>query len=200
MSRFAECCAMGILLLAVVSCGRKQSRFSCFHNEAQDSVYVDLRDYVLPASTVTLHSAVKVCDKYYLNFCEKARSHRGGEKDILVELSEPAHKSRIIPLPGGVGRFSSVSSRNDTLVIRDMYSMEFVYDSKYGTWFKGKFQAGPSYEDEEYIVRYEDHGEFGDAMWFIDKCSENEYAFVGLSGRVCRLGGVFYVVKPTRIY
>lgn len=200
MSRFAECCAMGILLLAVVSCGWKQSRFSCFHNEAQDSVYVDLRDYVLPASTVTLHSAVKVCDKYYLNFCEKARSHRGGEKDILVELSEPAHKSRIIPLPGGVGGFSSVSSRNDTLVIRDRDSMEFVYDSKYGTWIKGKFQARPSYEDEEYIVRYEEHGEFGDAMWFIDKCSENQYAFVGLSGRVCRLGGVFYIVKPTRIY
>ena len=49
-------------------------------------------------------------------------------------------------------------------------------------------------------MRYVEHGEFGDAMWFIDKASFKEYAFVGLSGKVHRIDTTFYIVGRTRMF
>lgn len=193
-------CVVCILLLAIVSCVQKRSDFSCFHDEVQDSAYLDLHAYVLPASAVTLCSALKAGDKYYLTISEEDRPHREGSKDMLIEVSAKSHKSRFIPIPDTVSSFYSFSAQNDTLVIRDGDDVDFVFDSKSCTWTKRKTHTKPSYEDEDYIVQYEDHGEFGDAMWFIDKCSGDEHAFVNLSGRVCRLRGKFYIVNRTRIY
>lgn len=200
MRRSVKYYVLGILVLAVISCGKRPPRFSRFYDVAQDSVYLDLHDYVLPASTATIYSAIKFGDKYYLAINEEDRHYRDNSRNKLVEMSEIGHESHVIPFPDAFSPYCSVSSRNDTLVILDNNNLESFYYSKSGNWVKAKTLARPSYEDEEYIVQYEEHGEFGDAMWFIDKCSENEYAFVGLSGRVCRLGGVFYIVKPTRIY
>lgn len=200
MRRSVKYYVLGILVLAVISCEHRQPRFSRFYDVAQDSVYLDLHDYVLPALTATIYSAIKVGDKYYLAINEEDRHYRGNSRNIFVEMSEIGHESHVIPFPDAFSPYCSVSSRNDTLVILDNNNLESFYYSKSGNWVKAKTLARPSYEDEEYIVQYEEHGEFGDAMWFIDKCSENEYAFVGLSGRVCRLGGIFYIVKPTRIY
>lgn len=196
MRRSVKYYVFGILVLAMISCGKRQPRFSCFYDAAQDSVYLDLHDYVLPASRVSLYSAIKVGDKYYLKITEEDFPYRGS----LVEISEMGHESHVVPFPDALSTYCSVSTRNDTLVILDNDNSESFYYSKSGKWAKAKTLARPSYEDDEYIVQYEEHGEFGDAMWFIDKYSEKEYAFVGLSGRVCRLGGVFYIVKPTRIY
>ena len=200
MRRSVKYYILGILVLAVISCGKRQPRFSRFYDAAQDSVYLDLHDYVFPASTATIYSAFKVGDKYYLAINEEVRHYPYNSKDILVEMSEIRHETHVVPFPDAVSPYCSVSFRNDTLVILDNNYIESFYSFTSGNWVKAKTIARPSYEDEEYIVQYEEHGEFGDAMWFIDKSSENEYAFVGLSGRVCRLGGIFYIVKPTRIY
>lgn len=199
MKRVLIYCLLTLALFAFFSCRQRQTHCVGFHDEANDSIYFDLGDYVLPASFVTLYSAVKINNKYYLLFEETERVNRGGAKNILVEFSEDLHKPGYIPLPVEV-RYPSLTSRNDSLVIRDSRDEEFAYDSKRGSWIKVSCQSKPLYEDEEYIVRYVDRGEFGCALWFIEKDSGVEYAFVGMDGRVCRINGSFYIVGRTRIY
>ena len=56
------------------------------------------------------------------------------------------------------------------------------------------------YEDDDWKVRFVSNDEFEEVTWFIDKHSQDEYAFIGLNGGIRRLSDAFYVVTRTRIY
>lgn len=198
------CSLLAWTLVHIVSCDHHRLVAHGFVDEPQDSILFDLKDYVLPASEVDLGHVIKCDGYYYFCFHEQMRGKWGGSHYFLMGASEKGLKPKYIPLPDGINDFSFSSARNDTLVIgledNDRY---YSFDPQKWEWapylsFNGHENA--LYEDDDWAVKHADHGEFGDATWFIDKHTEDEFAFVGLNGGIRRIDSTLYIVNPTRIY
>lgn len=195
--------ALMLLVELIVSCGRHRLVVHGFVDEPQDSILFDLKDYVLPASEVDLWNVVKCGGYYYFTFHEQMRGEWGGSHSLLMGASEDKLQVRYIPLPDNVKSISSTFVRNDSLIMESDDGQLFLFDSKKWSWSPltpEKDDEGIMYEDDDWMVKHADHGEFGNATWFIDKHSKEEYAFVELNGGFRRIGNTFYVVSLTRIY
>ncbi len=198
-------CFVGIAL----SCGYRQGSLEGFKDEPQDSIVFDLEDYVMLASDIELWDVVKVNERYYCLFDERSRNSALWEyrPDILMCYTISKKKPYRIPLPESGRKPMGIFQRGDTLFLEIGHSgfeqKYFFLNQKDNIW--KPFTASASfidykYDDKDWAVRYVEHGEFGDAMWFIDKASFKEYAFVGLSGKVHRIDTTFYIVGRTRLF
>ena len=191
-------------LVLIASCGRHRPVVHGFVDAPQDSLFLDLKEFVFPASEVYLSRAVKCNGFYYLVFYEQGRFHNLGSKRIIMAISEDNLQTKHIPLPEHVDDFSSISVINDTLVIgfRDA-DQGYCLDPKKWEWTPYLFHKDHNdtlFEDDDWSVKYSDHGEFGSISWFIDKHLQEEYAFGGLYGTIHRIDSTLYIVSPTRVY
>ena len=195
------------MLVLVASCGCHRRVARGFFDGPRDSILFDLKGYVFPASEVYLWNGLK-CGGYYF-FCFNEQQKRMGWcsfQSFLIAVSCDKHKTAHVPLPGGGGikNISFVSARNDTLVIGlrgdDRY---YGFDPKRWEWISytsNNELKNSLYEDDDWIVKYLNCGEFGDATWFIDKHTEDEFAFVDMKGSIHRIDNTFYVVNQTSVY
>ena len=204
MKRTIVYCSIIIWTLVLfASCGRYRLVVHGFVDEPQDSILFDLKDYVLPASEVDLWNVVKCDGYYYFCFHEQMRGKWGGSHSFLMGASEDKLQARYIPLPENVKSFSSIFVRNDSLMMKSDADQLYSFDSKKWIWSPSapdKDEEGTLYEDDDWIVNHASHGEFGKVSWFINKHSQEEYAFVELNGGFSRIGNTFYVVTLSRIY
>ena len=191
------------MLVLVVSCDRKRQVARGFVNDPQDSILFDLKDYVLPASEVDLWNVVKCDGYYYFCFHEQMRGKWGGSHSFLMGASKDNLRARYIPLPENVKSISSIFIRNGSLIMKSDEDQLYTFNSKKWNWSPSapdKDGKGTLYEDDDWIVKFASQGEFGKVSWFIDKHSQEEYAFVELNGGFHRIGNTFYVVTRSRIY
>ena len=65
---------------------------------------------------------------------------------------------------------------------------------------RNKHSDNSIYEDEKWTIKYVSRGEFGHAMWFIDKRSRQEYVYNGMRGSIRYINGAYFIVNPTRVY
>lgn len=190
-------------LVLIASCGRHRQVVHGFVDAPQDSILFDLKDYVLPASEVDLWNVVKCGGYYYFTFHEQRRGKWVGSHFFLMGASEDKLQARYIPLPDNVKSISSTFVRNDSLIMESDDDQLFLFDSKKWSWSPLApeiDEEGTLYEDDDWMVKLVSHGEFGKVSWFIDKHSQEEYAFVELNGGFRRIGNTFYVVTLSRIY
>lgn len=190
------------LLTLILSCGRERQRyrFAGFQEEAKDTVFIEFCDTVYPASSFKLNRLLR-CDGYYfLSFEELYRKPFGGSREIIVALSEKKMSPRPVPLPIA----GYIATRDGHLVAIDRFDGSLSdFNTKSWSWenFRvDKDAIAVLYEDEDWVMRYADHGEFGYMCWFIDKHTSLEYAFTSLIGDVHRIDSTYYVVSKTRIY
>ncbi len=190
------------LLTLILSWGRERQRyrFAGFQEEAKDTVFIEFCDTVYPASSFKLNRLLR-CDGYYfLSFEELYRKPFGGSREIIVALSEKKMSPRPVPLPIA----GSIATRGGHLVAIDLYDGSLSdFNTKSWSWenFRvDKDAVAVLYEDEDWVMRYSNKGEFGYMTWFIDKHSPSEYAFGSLFGQVHRIDSTYYEVSKTRIY
>ena len=194
---------LAVWALLVASCSRHRLVVNGFVDEPQDSILIDLSEYVHPDSWVVLEDIEKVDGYYYFRFDVAYIGYPENPHSILMAVSEDRLKERRIPLPDDVNDVSQILARNDTLILKSDDERLFSFDPKKWKWSPAtpdKKDKGTLYEDDDWMVRFASHGEFGDVSWFIDKHSQEEYAFVELNGGIRRIGNTFYVTTPTRIY
>ena len=191
-------------LVLIASCGHNRLVVPGFVDVPQDSLFIDLKEYVYPASEVYLSRAVKSNGFYYLVFDEQGRFHNHGSKSIIMAISEDNLQTKHIPLPQYVDDYSFFSVINDTLVIgsRDA-DQGYCLDPKEREWTPYLFHTDHNdtlFEDDDWSVKHSDHGEFGLITWFINKHLQEEYAFGGLYGNIHRIDSTLFIVRPTRVY
>ena len=201
---FVYCSIIIWTLVLIASCGHNRLVVHGFVDEPQDSLFLDLKEYVYPASEVYLSRAVKSNGFYYLVFDEQGRFHDLGSKRIIMAISEDNLQTKHIPLPKYVDDFSFISVINDTLVIgsRDA-DQGYCLDPKEWEWTPYLFHTDHNdtlFEDDDWSVKHSDHGEFGSITWFINKHLQEEYAFGGLYGNIHRIDSTLFIVSPTRVY
>lgn len=194
-----------------LSCSQRPDVHAGFTDEPQGTVVFDFEEYALPASDIELYDVERVGNRYYCRFAEMRRSSWGpnSSPDHLFSFSLRDRNPQRLPLPEEDGDLRFIFQRGDSLFASvsekntwDKYKY-YCFDPKAGKWNSYDNSASFSdclYDDDEWVVRYVDHGEFGAVMWFIDKRASKEYAFWGLRGKVHRIGGIFYVVGGTRVY
>lgn len=200
-----------ILAVCCLSCLQRPDVHTGFRDEPQESVVFDFEEYALPASDIVLCNVVKAAGVYYCHFYEERRSSWGANlsPDHLFSFSFRDRKPRRLPLPDEDWELRFIFQRGDSLFAKlsERYTVDsykyYCYNPKAGKW--NPYDASASfidgcYDDDEWAVRYVEHGEFGAAMWFIDKRASKEYAFWDLSGEVHRIDSTFYVVGGTRVY
>ena len=200
---FFYCSIIIWTLVLFASCGRPRLVTHGFVDVPQDSILFDLKDYVLPASEVDLWSVVKCGGYYYFSFHEQMRGSWGGSHTFLMGASEDKLKPKYIPLPDSAKSISSIFVRNDSLIMKSDEDQLYAFDPKKWSWslsVPDKDEDGTLYEDDDWIIKLSSHGEFGKVSWFIDKHSQEEYAFVELNGAFHRIGNTFYVITLSRIY
>ena len=196
-------CIAGILF-GIMSCGRHRLVVRGFVDEPLDSIIFDLKDHALPASEVCIWDVEKAGGYYYFTFYEIMEGGWGGSHYFLMAASEDKLEAKYVPLPEGAKDYSNTLVKNDTLVIRlEGEDRLFSFDPKKWEWApytSREDRENALYEDDDWTVKYVDHGEFGNATWFIDKHSKDEYAFLGLYGDIHRIDSTLYVVGSTRVY
>ena len=190
-------------LVHFVSCDRHRQVAHGFVDNPQDSILFDLNDYVLPASEVDLWNVVKCDGYYYFCFHEQMRGKWGGSHSFLMGASEDKLQARYIPLPENAKSISSSFVRDGSLIMKSDEDQLYSFDPNNWSWSPtapDKEEEGTLFEDDDWIVKHASHGEFGKVSWFIDKHSQEEYAFVELDGGFSRIDSTFYVVTHSRIY
>ena len=203
MKRFAHFPFWGLCLFALLlSCGRERQhfRFAGFQEEARDTVFIEFSDTVYPASSFKLDRLFR-CDGYYfLSIRELLRAPFGGSREIIMALSEKTMSPRSVPRPPA-GR---IALKDGHLVAIDRYYGS-LFDFNTESWSWENYRIDPDavavlYEDEDWVLRSSDQGEFGYMSWFINKHDSTEYAFGSLYGQVHRIDSTYYEVSSTRIY
>ena len=204
MKRSASFFFLGLCLsVLILSCGRdhQHRRFAGFQQDARDTVFIDLADTLYPASSLTLDHLVK-CDGYYfLSFCESYRIRPDFSRTIILALSEKTMSLRPVPLPPS----GQIATKDGHLVAWDRYNDVVLTAFNTESWSWESIRVDKEafvelYEDDDWVMRYADHGEFGYMCWFIDRHTSSEYAFSSLFGDVHRIDSTYYVVSKTRIY
>ena len=177
MKRFAFFSFLGLCLLALLlSCGRdrQHNRFSGFQQDARDTVLIDFGDTLYPASSLTLDRLLKSGGYYFLSFQERYRIPWNRYRRIIVALSDDNMSSRPVPQPPA----GNLAVRNGHLIAKDSYDgVLSVFDTESWSWGEGRIDQDAVvtlHEDDDWIMRYSDHGEFGYICWFIDKHSPSD--------------------------
>ena len=195
--------AVWTLLFLVVSYDRHRHVIRGFVDEPQDSILVDLSDYIRRGSWTELEN-VKKCDGlYYFLFHVEYVPNLNGPHYVLMAASENKLRAKHIPFPNGADGSFNFFERNDTLIMKMDDGRFYSFDPKKWKWSpitSGGKDEETLYEDDDWKVKFVSNDEFEGVTWFIDKHSQDEYAFIGLNGGIRRLSDAFYVVTRTRIY
>ena len=195
------CSILAGALALSASCSHRRAAPRGFVDEARDSIVFDLKGYVHPDSEISIWNVKKCGAYYYFCFDESTRSDFNASHTILMAASADKLQTRYVPLPDGVNDFASIRTQDETLILKTKDHGFYRFNPKDWTWAPYSFEEDETiYVDNDWEVKCADHGEFGEATWFIDKHTEKEYAFLGLRGNIRRIGSTLYVVFPTRIY
>ena len=195
------------LFLIIVSCDRHRHVIRGFVDEPQDSILVDLSEYIHRDSVTELVEIKKYDGHYYFLFYVQYLPNLNGSHFVLMAASEDKLRARHIPFPDGVDGSFNFFERNDTLIMEMDDDRFYSFDPKKWKWSpitSGDNDKETLFEDDDWMVKIVRQGEFGSATWFMDKHSKEEYAFLdldsGIDGAIRRTSGAFYVVTRTRVY
>lgn len=180
-----------VLLSTTTGCKRHE-KFTV----QQNRIVLNVREQLGVQADIKIRKATEYHGRYYCVFhydCLFPMNYG----QMLFAIEKSSHKVMQLPWPNEANSFyDELFVRHDTLFL-DLYGSwhehDFFYDTLTSQWIKCSELDELVYEDADYRVYAMDNGEFGQAMWFENLNSRNEYVLEGL-GDVHRLGDTFYVV------
>jgi len=168
-----------------------------------DTINIDLKRIVRPASRVSLIHAVKYNDKYYCFFQEQGLYSFRIEKKYFLIISKIGTILEIIKIPSEIeqgGLNFDFFKRKDSLLIKTyLDKTSFYFDAEKLKWKKINELDDRVFEDDNFIIEYLDFGEWGQRTWFIDKKTKKEYVISASSKIVNKLRGKYYFTNGSEI-
>jgi hypothetical protein len=165
-----------------------------------DTLFVDVKDIVRPASRIDLTHAVKFNNKYYCFFNEQGLYGFRIKTRYFLIISDKGIILNNIELPRELKNtvYFDFFIRNGSLFAKTYMDHEcFQFDFDKQNWTKIKEVDDRVYEDSNFAISYLDFGEWGQSSWFIDKQTKKEY-ILGTNGTtVNKLNGDYYLTGST---
>ena len=157
---------------------------------------LNVREQLGVQAQIDVAMATEYHGRYYCVFRHHGLFPKNGYGHMLFAIEKASRKVTQLLLPSKASYKDELFVRHDTLFL-DIYGSwnkhDFFYDTLTSQWIECPKLDKLVYENADYRVYAMDNGEFGQAMWFENLSSRNEYVLEGL-GDVHRLGDTFYVV------
>ncbi len=163
-----------------------------------NTVNIDLKEIVRPATRVELTHAVKYHDKYYCFFSERGQYSFRVETRYFLIISKDGTILNNIEVPKEIDRtiYFDFFIRNDSLFAKTYMKHEsFYFDINKLAWIRIEKIDDIVYEDHEFVITYLDFGEWGEMTWFIDKKTLKEYVIGANGTMVNKLNGNYYLTS-----
>lgn len=180
-----------LLMPTVTGCKRQEKSIV-----QQEQVVLNVGEQLGVQAKIKLAKATEYHGYYYCIFRPYGLFPMNNNDPMLFAIEKSSHKVTQVPLPSKDSYHDELFVRHDTLFL-DLYGSwnehDYFYDTLTSQWIECAELDKLVYEDADYRVYAMDNGEFGQAMWFENLSSRNEYVLEGL-GAVRRLGDTFYVV------
>lgn len=165
-------------------------------NISIDTMFVDIKEIVKPATRINLTHAVKYNDKYYCFFLEQGLySFIIGTIYFLI-VSDKGEILHNIEIPREIKEASYFDFfiRNGSLFAKTHMNHKcFNFDLNTLKWEKINEVDDRVYEDSSFVITYLDFGEWGQTTWFIDKQTKKEYVLSANGRTVNKLNGNYYL-------
>lgn len=176
-----------LLLVCMISCKHKGPDFSI----NKDTLEVNVKGY--------LDYSYKYKDKYLLVFHSQPfdADATGTTNCYFINTTE----NEITEIKETPYWFNyNFFTRNDSIFVSiDQEGRASYCDEKQYKWVPIDFTPDVIYEDEEYRVHHSDFGEWGHAIWFMDKKTGYEYEARINGKEVIRINGIFYILSENNI-
>jgi hypothetical protein len=167
-----------------------------------DTINLNIKELVRPATRVELTHAVRYNDNYYCFFDEHGLYSYEAEIKYFLVISPEGEILHNITLPAAIQRtvYFDFFIRNNRLFSKTyMDSKSFHFDLNKLEWEKIKEIDDVVYEDDNFSIAYLDFGEWGECTWFIDKITKKEYELAACSKIVNFFDGKYYLTNGSEI-
>ncbi len=182
-----------LVLAALTAVGQGEVRVP---PEARGRVMLDVGRQLGPQARIRLQKAAEYHGRYYCQFRYEGYSpYRSGS--MFYSVDKRTHE--VMPLPWAEDARDSRDTLfvfHDTLFLAHFissYKHDHYFDTMAACWVECPRLEGTIYEDDEYRVYENDHGEWGQTLWFEERRTGREWESPGL-GNVRRVGDTFYIV------
>lgn len=171
-----------------------------------DTLYLDIKGIVRPATRIELINTVKYDEKYFCFFEERQLYSFRNAKKYFLNISTNGTILNNIEIPKlfNITGFSDFFIRNEMLyVITNRDHDNFRFDFKTLKWNKINRETHRDddkvFEDSNFIITYLDFGEWGQTTWFIDKETKKQYVLGAYGKTVDKNDGKYYLTNSNEI-
>lgn len=197
--RFAP--VLFVSLLAVVLAGVFTACSSVRPSVQNHTVTLDLRERLGVQGTLKLHKAAAYHDRYYCLYSYNSSFVGSGYMMEVVDKNSLAIEEILPPESKGYHYCDDLFVRHDTLfyhVYGSWCNHDFFLDTLSRKWVPCAKSDHLIAEDDDYRVYAVDHGEWGQATWFVNRATGLEYVVWG-TGDVRRVGDTYYFVNALSV-
>ncbi len=167
-----------------------------------DTLNINIKKIVKPASKIDLTHAVKFDNNYYCFIEERGLYRFKKETKYFVIFSNKGEILHNIEVPEEIQNtvYYDLFIRNNNLYAKTYMDHDsFVFNLNELKWQKIEELDDRVFEDQNYIIKYLDLGEWGETTWFVDKESNEEYE-LGFDGTtINKLNGTYYLTNHRSI-
>lgn len=171
-------------------------------NVTLDTLHINLKEFVKPATIVEFERVVKYKGNYYCFIEENSLYSFKKENKYFVILSNEGQILKNLSVPEEINSsvYFDFFVKNDSLIAKVYGSHKsFNFDIKNFKWKSIPEVDDSVYEDENFDVTYLDFGEWGETTWFIDKKTKKEYSIKANGRNVTRFEGNYYLTGIAEI-
>ncbi len=193
--RFAP--VLFVSLLAVVMAGALTACSSVKRSVQNHTVTLDLRERIGVQGRLKLHKATAYHGRYYCLYSYNSSFVGSGYMMEVVDKNSLAIEEILPPESKGYHYCDDLFVRHDTLfyhVYGSWCENDFFLDTLSRKWVPCAKSDHLIAEDDDYRVYAVDHGEWGQATWFVNRATGLEYVVWG-TGDVRRVGDTYYFVN-----
>ena len=185
-----------LVLAAVTAVGQGSKRMP---PDKRGTVMLEIGRQVGPQARIRLQKAAEYHGRYYCQFYYQGR-FPNGSGDLFFSVDKQSHEVRQLPWAEGSRDTRDVLFVfHDTLFITQYQYMsgenhDYFFDTVAAQWVECPRLEKIIYEDDDYRVYKNDHGEWGQTLWFEERRTGREWKYPGL-GSVQRVGDTFFIVE-----
>ncbi len=167
-----------------------------------DTMHLDIKEIVSPASRINLTHAVKHNDKYYCFFKERGLYSFKVEAKHFLILSKEGKILNQIQVPKEIedSYYFDLFVREGRMLAKTyMDHFSFHLDLEKLEWVRIKEVDDVVYEGSSFQIAYLDFGEWGQTTWFIDQQTKIEYELAVKGTIINKIDNQYYLTDAFEV-
>lgn len=177
---------LNLIFLCIFSC-IFFSKPICSQNISvnRDTIFMDVKGKVSPGNRFTLTHAFKIGETIYSIFKELSLYSQKNKTIHFVTINVKTNEIKWLDLPQEMkdAMYFDFYEKDHMIHLLDYHEKScYVYNVVSNKWSRKSKCNDVVYKDKDYLIAYQDHGEWGEYTWFWDTKNKDEY-IIGEDGK-----------------